>query len=245
MGEGSAGGLGAGALPTGTVTFLFTDLEGSTRLLEAHPDAYREAVARHHALLREAVEARGGVVFETVGDAVYAAFRRPTDAVRAALAGQRALRAHDWGAAPLRARMGLHHGEVDLQGAHYFGAPLYRCARLTATAHGGQTVLSAAVAEVVRDALPVGAGLRDLGAHRLKASTSRSGSSSWWPRTSRPCSRPCARWTPCRTTCPGSRPASSGARGRWRRCERHWRGDRAISPRCTGGATGSARLAAA
>src|SRR5262245_17594879 len=168
MGEGSAGGLGAGALPTGTVTFLFTDLEGSTRLLEAHPDAYREAVARHHALLLQAVEARGGVVFETVGDAVYAAFRRPTDAVRAALAGQRALQAHDWGAAPLRARMGLHHGEVDLQGVHYFGAPLYRCARLTATAHGGQTVLSAAVAEVVRDALPEGVRLRDLGAHRLK-----------------------------------------------------------------------------
>ena len=78
-------------LPTGTVTFLFTDLEGSTRLLQAHPAAYRDAVRRHHDLLRGAVEAHGGVVFETVGDAVYAAFARPTDAVAAALAGQLAL----------------------------------------------------------------------------------------------------------------------------------------------------------
>jgi predicted ATPase/class 3 adenylate cyclase/DNA-binding CsgD family transcriptional regulator len=159
------------ALPTGTVTFLFTDLEGSTRLLQAHPAAYREAVARHHALLRGAVEAQGGVVFETVGDAVYAAFARPADAVAAAVAGQCALLAADWGglgAGALQARMGLHTGEVDVQGAHYFGAPLYRCARLMATAHGGQTVLSEAAAALVRDALPEGAGLRDLGAHRLK-----------------------------------------------------------------------------
>jgi predicted ATPase/class 3 adenylate cyclase len=156
-------------LPEGTVTFLFTDLEGSTRLLAAHPDAYRVAVRRHHDLLRGAVEAHGGAVFETVGDAVYAAFRRPTDAVAAALAGQRALHGEPWGAAgPLRARMGVHLGEVEVQGGHYFGAPLYRCARLTATAHGGQVVLSAATAELVRDAVPAGAGLRDLGAHRLK-----------------------------------------------------------------------------
>src|SRR5262245_46378630 len=132
------------ALPAGTVTSLLTDLEGSTALLEAHPEGYREAVRRHHDLLRGAVEAHGGVVFETVGDAVYAAFARPTDAVQAALAGQVALQREPWGAAgPLRARMGLHLGEVERRGAHYFGAPLYRCARLTATAHGGQVVLSA------------------------------------------------------------------------------------------------------
>ena len=109
------------------MTFLFTDLEGSTALLEAHPAAYREAVVRHHALLRGAVEGHGGAVFETVGDAVYAAFPRPTDAVAAALAGQLALQGEAWGAVgPLRARMGLHLGEVERQGAHYFGAPLYR-----------------------------------------------------------------------------------------------------------------------
>src|SRR5262245_53691396 len=157
------------SLPEGTVTFLFTDLEESTRLLEAHPAAYREAVRRHHDLLREAVEGHGGAVFETVGDAVYAAFARPTDAVAAALAGQLALSREPWGATgELRVRMGIHLGEVERQGAHYFGAPLYRCSRLTATAHGGQAVLSGAVAEVVRDALPAGAALRDLGAHRLK-----------------------------------------------------------------------------
>jgi class 3 adenylate cyclase len=90
-------------------------------------------------------------VFETVGDAVSAAFAAPTGAVAAALAGQRALRGEDWGAAGgLRARMGVHLGEVERQGGRYFGAPLYRCARLMATAHGGQTVLSAAVVEVVR-----------------------------------------------------------------------------------------------
>ena len=171
MGEGSAGGLGVGALPAGTVTFLFTDLEGSTRLLEAHPAAYRDAVRRHHALLRAAVEGQGGVVFETVGDAVYAAFARPGDAVAAALAGQIALREEAWGELgpdAVRARMALHTGEVELQGAHYFGVPLYRCARLTAAAHGGQVVLSRATAELVRDVLPAGAVLRDLGTHRLK-----------------------------------------------------------------------------
>ena len=157
------------ALPEGTVTFLFTDLEGSTRLLRAHPQAYQEAVRRHHALLREAVEGHGGVVFEAVGDAVYAAFARPTAAAGAALAGLRALQREPWGeVGALRARMGLHSGEVERQGAHYFGAPLVRCARLLATAHGGQTVLSEAAAALVRDALPDGAALRDLGAHRLK-----------------------------------------------------------------------------
>src|SRR5262245_26499115 len=127
-----------GDLPAGTVTFLFTDLEGSTRLLEAHPAAYREAVRRHHELLRDAVEAQGGVVFETVGDAVYAAFTGPTDAVAAALAGQLALHGEAWGeTGPLRARMGVHLGEAERQGGHYFGAPLYRCARLTAAAVRG------------------------------------------------------------------------------------------------------------
>jgi class 3 adenylate cyclase/DNA-binding CsgD family transcriptional regulator len=157
------------ALPEGTVTFLFTDLEGSARPLQVHPDAYRDAVRRHHALLREAVEAHGGVVFEKVGDAVYAAFAQATDAVAAALAGQLALRREDWGAVgELRARMGVHSGEAERQEAHYFGAPLYRCARLMAAAHAGQIVLSGATAELVRDALPEGETLRDLGEHRLK-----------------------------------------------------------------------------
>jgi predicted ATPase/class 3 adenylate cyclase len=161
----------AGALPEGTVTFLFTDLEGSTRLLQAHPAAYRDAVRRHHELLRGAVEGHGGAVFETVGDAVYAAFAQATDAVAAALEGQVALQGADWGGlgpSAVRARMGLHTGEVEVQGGHYFGAPLYRDARLTATAHGGQVVLSQTAYDLVRDALPPEAALRDLGEHRLK-----------------------------------------------------------------------------
>ena len=114
MGESGAPPAPPPDLPAGTVTFLFTDLEGSTRLLQAHPAAYRDAVHRHHDLLRAAVEGHGGAVFETVGDAVYAAFARPTDAVRAALAGQLALQREAWGATgPLRARMGVHLGEVE------------------------------------------------------------------------------------------------------------------------------------
>jgi len=165
-------------LPTGTVTFLFTDLEGSTAAQQAHPAAYRAAVRRHHALLQGAVEGHGGAVFETVGDAVYAAFERPTDAVAAALAGQLALGREAWGelgTGALRARMGIHLGEVEAypapgaaHGARYLGLPLVRCARLLATAHGGQVVLSEATAALVRDALPAGAALRDLGEHRLK-----------------------------------------------------------------------------
>jgi class 3 adenylate cyclase len=124
-------------LPAGTVTFLFTDLEGSTGPQQAHPAAYRAAVRRHHALLRGAVEASGGVVFETVGDAVSAAFARPSDAVAAALAGQLALQREPWGATgPLRARMGVHLREAGAYpspgaqpAARYLGLPPVRGGR--------------------------------------------------------------------------------------------------------------------
>ena len=156
-------------LPEGRVTFLFTDVEGSTRLLEQHPADYGAGIARHHDLLAGAVEAHGGVVFETIGDAVYAAFADPTGAVEAAAEAQLALAQEDW--APLgeiRVRMGLHTGPVERRGAHYFGPALYRCARLMATAHGGQVVLSEETANLTRDSLDAGATLIDLGAHRLK-----------------------------------------------------------------------------
>jgi len=157
------------ALPTGVVTFLFTDVEASTRLLQAHPDAYRRAVRRHHDLLEAAVTRHGGTVFETVGDAVYAAFTHPAEAVAAALDGQRALAVEDWGEiGSLRVRMGIHLGDVEKQGDHYFGAALYRCARLMSAAHGGQVVLSEAAAALVRDELPAGAVLKDTGEHVLK-----------------------------------------------------------------------------
>ena len=163
-----------GALPAGTVTFLFTDVEGSTKLLNAHPEQYRAAINRHHELLAGAVRANRGVVFETVGDAVYAAFASPTDAVAAVVEGQMALRSHDWGETPIAVRMALHLGAVELQGSHYFGAVLYRCARLTAIAHGGQIVLSEVVAAAVRDTLPAGITLLDLGKQRCATWRGRS-----------------------------------------------------------------------
>ncbi len=154
-------------LPEGEVTFLFTDVQGSTRLLEQYPADYGAKLARHHELLANAVANRQGVVFETIGDAVYAAFANPANAADAALAGQLALAAEDW--APLGAikvRMGLHTGPVERRESHYFGAALYRCARLMATAHGGQVVLSERTASLIRDSLD--GTLIDLGQHQLK-----------------------------------------------------------------------------
>jgi len=156
-------------LPSGIVTLLFTDVEGSTRLLERHPQAYRAALARHHAILREAVETNHGTIFKTVGDAICAAFSSATDAIAAALHSQRDLHGEPWGVVgQLKVRMGLHTGEVELQGDDYFGSALHRCARLVSAGHGGQVVLSSATTELVREMLPDGVSLRDLGEHRLK-----------------------------------------------------------------------------
>jgi predicted ATPase/class 3 adenylate cyclase len=156
-------------LPSGIVTFLFTDVEGSTQLLERHPAAYRDAITSHLAMLGEAVASHRGRVFETLGDAVFAAFHTPSEAIAAAVRAQRALTTGEWGdIAELKVRMGLQTGDVEPQGEHYFGPALYRCARLTAAAHGGQVLISSATAELVHGALPPGATLRDLGEHRLK-----------------------------------------------------------------------------
>jgi len=156
-------------LPAGTVTFLFTDIEGSTRLLGQHPKQLAAALVRHDALMRDAVAASRGVVFETVGDAVYAAFSSPTDAVTAALSAQLALARQNWGVlGALKVRMGLHGGDVELRGTHYFGAPLYRCARLMSIGHGAQTLLSEMTAAAVRASLPDRAALRDMGTHHLR-----------------------------------------------------------------------------
>src|SRR3981081_4740051 len=156
-------------LPAGTVAFLFTDIEGSTRLLEQHPREMGAAMSRHHDLLQHAVEANGGIVFETLGDGVYASFTRASDGVRAAIEGQQAIRAEKWGAVgEIRVRMGLHTGDVQVRGEHYFGPALFRCARLMAIGHGGQILLSGATRDLLRDSLPPGAGIRPLGTHRLK-----------------------------------------------------------------------------
>ena len=156
-------------LPTGTVTFLFTDIEGSTQLWERHPEAMQAALARHDALLRAAVEANHGTIIKTTGDGLHAVFASAADAVSAVLAGQRALLAEPWpAAAPLRVRMALHTGEADLRAGDYYGPAVNRAARLMSVASGGQSLISQATAAVIQDRLPPQAGLRDLGEHRLK-----------------------------------------------------------------------------
>ena len=156
-------------LPTGTVTFLFTDLEGSTRLWEAHPEEMRGALARHDAILREAVEANRGHVVKTTGDGLHAVFSVAGDAVAAAVDGQLGLAAEPWAAAPaLRVRIGVHTGAAEERGGDYYGPAVNRAARVAAAAHGGQIVVSHATEELVRDVLPSKVGVIDLGEHRLR-----------------------------------------------------------------------------
>ncbi|MCB0215252.1 MAG: tetratricopeptide repeat protein, partial [Chloroflexi bacterium] len=155
--------------PSGTVTFLFTDVEGSTRRWEAHPVAMRDALALHDALLREAIQSSGGYVFKAIGDAFCAAFSSPRAALSAALAGQRALLAHRWDAVEgMRVRMSLHTGAADERDDDYFGPTVNRVARLLSTAHGGQVLLSSATEALLRDDLPEAVTLIDLGEHRLR-----------------------------------------------------------------------------
>ncbi len=156
-------------LPTGTVTFLFTDVEGSTRLWAERPEAMRAALARHDAAVREAIEAGGGHVFKTVGDAFCAVFATADGALAAALAVQRALvPAADDAAAPIRVRCALHTGAAELRDGDYFGTTLNRLARLLGAAHGGQTVLSGVTRDLLQAPPPAGSTLRDLGTHRLR-----------------------------------------------------------------------------
>jgi len=156
-------------LPTGTVTFLFTDIEGSTRLWEEHPEAMRVALARHDALLREIIEARGGHVFKTMGDAFDAAFADAGAALDAATKIQRTLQAERWDLpGGLKVRVALHTGTAEVRGPDYFGPPLNRAARLLAAGHGEQILLSEATRALVEPSLPEGLTLRDLGRHRLR-----------------------------------------------------------------------------
>ncbi len=156
-------------LPSGTVTFLFTDLEDSTRLWEAHPEAMRVALARHDELLSGAIDAHHGRVVKTTGDGVHAVFASVRDAVGATIAAQRLLCAEEWETTgPLRVRMGLHTGEGEQRRGDYFGPALNRAARIMSAGNGGQVLLSEATADLARDVLPEGCGLVDLGAHRLR-----------------------------------------------------------------------------
>src|SRR5215216_5126724 len=157
------------SLPSGTVAFLFTDVEGSTKLWQAHGEVMGRAIARHDELLRTAISAHRGHVFKTVGDAFCAAFNTVPDAVATAIDAQRALGEASWdGIQPIRVRMAVHVGVAEERDADYFGPAVNRVARLLSAGHGGQLLLSLPASELARDTLPVGTALRDLGEHRLK-----------------------------------------------------------------------------
>jgi predicted ATPase/class 3 adenylate cyclase len=157
------------ALPTGTVTFLFTDLEGSSRLWESYPDAMQDVLARHDEILREAVMLHGGYVVKMRGDGAHAAFATAESGIVAAIAAQQALDQQEWGVVGgLRVRMGLHTGAAALREGDYFGSAVNRAARLMDLAYGGQIVCSQSTADLARDALSEDVGLIDLGEHGLR-----------------------------------------------------------------------------
>jgi predicted ATPase/class 3 adenylate cyclase len=156
-------------LPTGTVTFLFTDIEHSTRLQQRLGSAYAQALGDHQALLRAAFAAHSGAEVDTQGDAFFVAFARALDAVAAAAQAQVALAAHPWpDGSSLQVRMGLHSGTPQLVGDHYVGLDVVVAARIAAAGHGGQVLLSQTTRDLAEHTLPKGVTLRDLGSHRLK-----------------------------------------------------------------------------
>lgn len=162
-------------LPTGTITFLFTDIAGSTKLWEEHPTAMKAAMARHDACLRAAIEIHRGHIFKTMGDGFLAAFAQASDALRAALAAQQSLHALQLSAAPtaaerqvfLKVRMALHTGAAECSEGDYHGPILHRITRLLKAARGGQVLLSRTTQELVQDDLPPAASLKDLGPYHL------------------------------------------------------------------------------
>jgi predicted ATPase/class 3 adenylate cyclase/DNA-binding CsgD family transcriptional regulator/tetratricopeptide (TPR) repeat protein len=173
--DGMPAGVAAGPmrnLPPGTVTvtFLFTDIEGSTALLQRLGEGvYAQVLAGHHALIRSALAAHDGKEIDTQGDGFFAVFSAPRACVAAVLQMQRAIEAHGWpGGERVRVRMGIHCGEAAWTAAGLVGLEVHRAARVAAVAHGGQVLVSEAAAVLVRDRLPPGAALTDLGSHRLK-----------------------------------------------------------------------------
>lgn len=157
-------------LPQGTVTFLFSDVEGSTRLSRQFGDTrWAELLESHRTMLRQAFAAHSGLEVDTQGDSFFVAFTRATDALAAALDAQRALQAHEWPTdGRVRVRIGLHTGEAAVRGNHYIGQEVHRASRICDAGHGGQIVVSQTTAELARSSLPDGSRLDDLGEHRLK-----------------------------------------------------------------------------
>jgi len=162
--------MGSGqALPSGTVTFLFTDIEGSTRLTKALGDKYEQVLAEHQGILRAAFAEHNGHEVDTQGDSFFAAFTRARDAINCAVAAQRELMAHEWpDGLEVKVRMGIHTGEPVVGEQRYTGVGVSRAARVGAIGHGGQILTSNATRELIEDDLPQGIVLRDLGRHKLK-----------------------------------------------------------------------------
>jgi class 3 adenylate cyclase len=157
------------ALPSGTVTFVFTDVEGSTKLLQEMGDEYAIVQADQRRLIRHAFGSRGGTEIDTQGDAFFFSFPRARDAVAAAVEAQRALRAHTWPQAKhVRVRMGLHTGEPSVGDEGYVGIDVVRAARISAAGHGGQILISETTRALLGNQLPEGAVVHDLGEANLK-----------------------------------------------------------------------------
>lgn len=157
-------------LPSGTVTFLFTDIECSLQFWQDYPDQMDVNLARHAELLRNVIGTNHGYVFKTIGDAFCSSFTTAVEALQAAVAAQSSLSAQEWGQAPIRVRIGLHTGNARIQSdGDYSGyASLSYAQRLMSAGHGGQTLLSQETRDLVHDELPDGVSLRDLGEHCLK-----------------------------------------------------------------------------
>jgi predicted ATPase/class 3 adenylate cyclase len=156
-------------LPTGTVTFMFTDIEGSTRLLQRDGEGYPDLLAEHHRIVRDAIAAGGGTEVGTEGDSFFAVFPTAPGALQAAIQTQRGLASHGWRQGnAIRVRIGLHTGRGVLSGAQYVGLDVHRAARIREASHGGQVLISDATRALAEEALSADVSVRDLGRHRLK-----------------------------------------------------------------------------
>lgn len=156
-------------LPTGTVTFLFTDIEGSTKLARQHPETWEAARAKHHSILHEVIEANNGFVFQVIGDAFCAAFHKAGEALKAAVTAQQGFQHETWGECVIRVRMGIHTGEAEVHNNEYQGyLTLSLVQRLMSAGHGGQVLVSGATENLLRGQQPKDISLRDLGKHDFR-----------------------------------------------------------------------------
>src|ERR1051325_7850611 len=155
--------------PSGTVTFLFTDIEGSTKLAQQYPDRWEALRARHHAILQSTMNAHNGYVFQIIGDAFCAAFHTVKDGLNAAIEAQHNLQNENWGETPIKVRMGLHTGDAEIHGKEYRGyLSMSLVQRIMSAGYGGQILLSSATEGLVRSQLPKEVYLRDLGEYKFK-----------------------------------------------------------------------------